>query len=116
MQQTEISLQHPRPERPLLALMSVVAIGLIGLLAYSTIAASLGCSENDEALHQQSCPGWFQDRSAAKTLVMLDAYVGSFLVLIAAAASIGSRRARYLVWTSAVTAAPMVVLLVSRHL
>lgn len=109
-------MDRPRPSRNLLVLGSIVAVVVVGLLAYWTIALSLGCAEHDSEFFQQKCPNWFKGRSTSGTLVMLCAYFGPLVTLIAAIATVVSRRARYVVTASVVVSIPMVVLFLAWEL
>jgi hypothetical protein len=105
-------MERSRSSRGLLVLGSIAAVAIVGLLAYSTIASALLCAEHDELFNQRNCPDWFQGRSPRGTLVMLCAYLGPFLTLIAAIASVVSRRARYVITTGIIVSTPMMVVVV----
>jgi hypothetical protein len=108
-------MERSKPSRGLLVLGSIAAVAIVGLLAFWTIGAALGCSEHDALFEQRNCPSWFQGRSTSKTLVMLCAYLGPFVTLIAAVASVKLQRVRYVVITSVLVSAPMVVLFLWRE-
>lgn len=105
-------MERSRPSRGLLVLGAIAAVAIVGLLAYWTIAASLLCAEHDALFSQRNCPDWFLGRNPGHTLVMLCAYLGPFITLIAAIASVVSGRARYVITTGIVVSIPMMVLVV----
>ena len=94
--------------------LSISAVALIGLLAYIAIGSALGCSEHDAYFEQRTCPSWFVDVATPQAkIVMLCAYFGPPIVLIASIVTLVSQRMRYLVTALALMGMPLAVLAVS---
>lgn len=109
-------MERPPAPRPALILASVIAVGAVGLLAYWTIAFSLGCAEHDAIVSGRNCPDWFQGRTLGKWIVMLCAYLGPFVILAAGAGTVASRRTRYLAIATTIVAIPMLTLFLSSRI